>query len=487
MEQIRIEFYIFAFIKLFMHMAEQTEQLNLFFELCDDGSVEEHRFSDCQNKIFLVGCYKMNSKNQLGWMMSPQDNGVDCRYNVRLDKGRDGWVNSSNPRVSKPDFVILYDIDSPYATPLTYRVLNSSVTTENQMREMAYPEPRGNYLVYKLKRVEIVGNLNIPEVIAFKNTNRQHIDGKPIYIYGKEMSNINHKQQTKTRHHSNDNLIFQDKDMPTIETVITNSKKDSIHLASHLTSLDLFSGCGGLTKGFEMAGIRSIFASDIDENCAKTFALNFPNTPFLCKDITLITKEEVDALTGGIVPDVIIGGPPCQGFSLANKRRNQVADDPRNKLFYGFVKFIDWYSPKAFVMENVKGLLSMQNGEVLKTIISAFANAGEFGYDVQYKVLLASDYGVPQNRERVILIGTRKDLGLTPTHPQPNTTNKITVTEAISDLPQIGAGEGCDVQKYPIEPQNEYQKLMRAHSCYVTNHIRQPYELPYCQLRFQNQ
>lgn len=238
------------------------------------------------------------------------------------------------------------------------------------------------------------------------------------------------------------------------------------------TSMDLFSGCGGLTKGFSWAGVKSMFASDIDENCEKTFSRNFPGTPFLCKDITLIAKDEVDALTGGVIPDMIIGGPPCQGFSLANKRRNQIADDPRNKLFYGFVKFINWYSPQAFVMENVKGLLSMQNGQVIQTIVEEFSNAGTCGYNVAYKVLTASDYGVPQNRERVILIGFRKDLGIVPQYPQPySLEHKITIDEAIMDLPQIAAGEGAAMQIYPMEPQNDYQKLMRQNSQYVFNHI----------------
>ena len=238
------------------------------------------------------------------------------------------------------------------------------------------------------------------------------------------------------------------------------------------TSIDLFSGCGGLTKGFELAGIKSILASDIDENCEKTFARNFPQTPFICKDITEITKEEVDEKLNGRTPDVIIGGPPCQGFSLANKRRNKVSDDPRNKLFYGFVKFINWYSPKAFVMENVKGLLSMQNGQVIRTIVEEFANAGKFGYNVVYKVLKASDYGTPQNRERVILIGFRKDLNIQPTHPTPYAMDGyVTVDDAISDLPQINAGEGIEGAKYSSEPTNLFQQFVRRNSNVVNNHI----------------
>lgn len=236
------------------------------------------------------------------------------------------------------------------------------------------------------------------------------------------------------------------------------------------TSIDLFSGCGGLSLGFQMAGVKSILASDIDENCAKTFCHNFPNTPFLCQDITLIEKHIIDELINGTQPDIIIGGPPCQGFSLANKNRNKTDDDPRNKLFYHFVKFIHWYSPKAFVMENVKGLLSMQNGKVIKTILDEFTNAGQ-GYNVDVHILKASDYGVPQQRERVIIIGIRKDLGVMPTYPTPTTTFPITVEMAISDLPVIKAGEGYEFMAYNSEPQNSYQEWIREGALNVQNHI----------------
>lgn len=238
------------------------------------------------------------------------------------------------------------------------------------------------------------------------------------------------------------------------------------------TSIDLFSGCGGLTLGFRMAGVRTILASDIDENCEKTFHRNFPEVPFICKDISDITLQEVQSIIGDQRPDIIIGGPPCQGFSLANKRRGKFSDDPRNRLFYGFVKFVNWYSPKAFLMENVKGLLSMQDGKVIKTIVDEFTTAGECGYNVIYKVLRSSDYGVPQHRERVILIGFRKDLGIMPHHPTPKSQDHfITEDEAISDLPQIEAGQGCEVQEYIHEPANAYQRMMRERSQWVLNHI----------------
>lgn len=238
-----------------------------------------------------------------------------------------------------------------------------------------------------------------------------------------------------------------------------------------LKSIDLFSGCGGMTLGFGWAGFQSVLASDIDENCEKTFATNFPETPFLCGDLSDFKKEDFDHHIKNTEIDVIIGGPPCQGFSLANKRRNKVSNDPRNGLFYGFVKTIEWYQPKAFVMENVKGILSMQSGKVIKQILVEFQEAGTLGYNVELKILKASDYGVPQSRERVIIIGIRKDLGLLPIFPNKKEEKEITVEEAISDLPQIQAGEGSEKMEYALKAQNDYQLLMRKNSKTVYNHI----------------
>ncbi len=238
-----------------------------------------------------------------------------------------------------------------------------------------------------------------------------------------------------------------------------------------LNTIDLFSGCGGMTLGFKWAGFNSILASDIDENCEKTFATNFPETPFICGDISTLSKDDCDKILNNKTIDVIIGGPPCQGFSLANKKRNKVSEDPRNKLFYEFVKIINWYNPKAFVMENVKGLLSMDSGRVIKQIQEEFENSGRFGYEVRYQVLKASDFGVPQIRERVILIGIRKDLDVVPEFPEKKNQEEISVEAAISDLPQINAGEGEVVMEYETKPLNEYQQFMRQNSKKVFNHI----------------
>ncbi len=237
-----------------------------------------------------------------------------------------------------------------------------------------------------------------------------------------------------------------------------------------MTVIDLFSGCGGLALGFKWAKFKTVFASDIDENCEKTYLFNNPKVPFIKRDLRHISTHEIKSIIDNDVVDVVVGGPPCQGFSLANKKRNKVDKDPRNELFYEFVRVVKDLQPKAFVMENVRGLLSMKKGEVIKLMKQEFENSG-IGYNVDYKLLLASDYGVPQNRQRVIMIGYRKDLDLIPEFPPKTYLRPITAWEAISDLPQINASEGDENMVYRTQPQNAYQDFMRVKSDKVNNHI----------------
>ena len=452
-----------------------VQEQDLFFEFDFGTEIAEQnkhkKLEQCKDDVFLIGCYRNDQKHQLDWIRSQASEGTFGKYNVRLGKGRNGWINKDNPRISNPQYVVLYEFGQD-DNVFYYKINGSTMYSEEDMKNAGYDNPKGDYLVYKLEYECYIDGINIKKVLAQYRERTNWVDGKPIYLTGREILSSMRPKVRKTKTNSQSAVLFN-RDQVTLQQVIEAIDHDFHYNDNALTSIDLFSGCGGLTKGFSMAGIRSIFASDIDENCEKTFIRNFPNVPFLRKDITQITREEVDRLTGGVVPDIIIGGPPCQGFSLANKRRNKVADDPRNRLFYGFVKFINWYSPRLFVMENVKGVLSMKNGAVLETILNEFRQAGQFGgYDVTYKVLLASDYGVPQNRERVIIIGTRHDLGIRPRLPEPfQLDHKITVDEAISDLPQIQACEGAEVMEYPIEPQNDFQRLMRQNMKYVTNHI----------------
>lgn len=163
----------------------------------------------------------------------------------------------------------------------------------------------------------------------------------------------------------------------------------------------LFTGAGGLDIGFKAAGYEVIGASDIWKESEKTMSLNYPEIPFIHKDITTLTADEILESTNGILPDVIIGGPPCQGFSVMGDKNSA---DPRNILFESYVRLVDELKPKSFVFENVKGIKTMFKGRYLNLVANSFSN---IGYDIYLKILNSKNYGVPQKRERVIIVGTR--------------------------------------------------------------------------------
>ena len=227
-----------------------------------------------------------------------------------------------------------------------------------------------------------------------------------------------------------------------------------------------------MSLGFEKAGFDVPLAVEKDEWASETYRLNHPRTKVLTEDLTKIVDLDsvLDAEEYEI--DGIIGGPPCQGFSLSGNRDPK---DPRNSLFMEFVRFVRHYRPKFFVMENVKGILSMKTKDgrnVKDVILEEFGNAG---YSVGTYVVDASEFGVPQTRIRVMFIGIRDDIPFDVEKLRPKGflfgEDRVTVEQAIMDLPQISAGEGTDEQDYPVSPQNEYQALMRDGSAKVLNHV----------------
>ncbi len=169
---------------------------------------------------------------------------------------------------------------------------------------------------------------------------------------------------------------------------------------AQLKYFSFFSGAGGLDIGFKEAGYLSLGASDIMDESEATFQKNWPSEPFIKKDIRKLTSKEILKITNGDLPDVIIGGPPCQGFSVMGDKNSS---DPRNTLFESYVRLVNELKPSCFVFENVKGIKTMFGGRYLKEVANSFSS---IGYDIHMKILNASDYGVPQKRERVIIVGT---------------------------------------------------------------------------------
>ncbi|MNF65979.1 Modification methylase HaeIII [compost metagenome] len=224
--------------------------------------------------------------------------------------------------------------------------------------------------------------------------------------------------------------------------------------------IDLFAGAGGLSLGFEQAGFDIAAAVEIDPIHCATHEYNFPNCKTICASVTDVGGTEIRrrAGLGDREIDVVFGGAPCQGFSLIGKR---ALDDPRNQLVFHYVRIVSELQPKYCVFENVKGLTLGKHSEFLKELIAAL---GEAGYDVilPYRVLNAADYGVPQDRKRLFLVGTRRGLK-TPTYPEP-LAKRVTVEDAIGDLPDANSFDelvGSDAVRAVWNTQATYAKRLR--------------------------
>lgn len=275
--------------------------------------------------------------------------------------------------------------------------------------------------------------------------------------------------------------------------------------------VDLFSGAGGLTFGFyyrlwKNGFVRNrknqiIFANEFDDNAAAAFMVNYPGINMLNCDIRTLTEEQINQLMGDRPVDLIIGGPPCQSYSTVGAR----CYDDKAMLYTEYSRILNIVRPKMFLFENVKGILSMretfyrcdENGEIIyqetynpdkqskkprkrpvverygdliiDKIKSSFSSIeGNFGYNIVYKTLNAMDFGVPESRERVFIIGIRKDLNIKWEFPKPSTTTYISIKEAIDDLPMLG--EGQNIANYTSNSQNAYQTLMRKGATQLTQH-----------------
>ncbi len=228
--------------------------------------------------------------------------------------------------------------------------------------------------------------------------------------------------------------------------------------------LDLFCGAGGFSYGMDKnPNFETLIALDNDQYAGDTFKKNMPYADVIIGDITDDSiKEDIINKAKSLGVNMIIGGPPCQGYSMKGKKLG--LKDPRNFLFREYLNFVERLKPDVFVIENVKGLLLASNGwfkdEIVKTI-------GELAYTVEYGVLNASDYGVPQARERAIFICSKHNRVTLPT----KTAKKIvTVRDAISDLSYLESGEGAFEQDYKLDVLSDYQKLMRKGSKRLYNH-----------------
>jgi DNA (cytosine-5)-methyltransferase 1 len=252
--------------------------------------------------------------------------------------------------------------------------------------------------------------------------------------------------------------------------------------------IDLFAGAGGFGIGFKLAGFHVPLSLEMDAWACDTLRYNHPDMVVLQQDIREFTMRDSVRSVCPFDPDIVIGGPPCQGFSIAGPAKKDPRD-PRNSLFINFAQWIGFLEPKIFVMENVKGLLSRKNiggQRVIDIIKNTFA---DLGYSVEVWVLNAAEYGVPQIRERIFIVGNRdgEELGPPPrTHSlELSHTNDlqlslfggsellpaITLWDAISDLPPLNARDGEEEQAYAGDPTTEFQQWARNGQPRLYNHV----------------
>ncbi|MDL2301973.1 DNA cytosine methyltransferase [Lachnospiraceae bacterium OttesenSCG-928-D06] len=200
---------------------------------------------------------------------------------------------------------------------------------------------------------------------------------------------------------------------------------------SEFTAVALFCGAGGLDLGFEQSGFKTIWANDYDKDACKTHQ-NWSKAKVFCGDISKVDINEIPS------SDIILGGFPCQGFSLSGPRK---IDDSRNSLYKHYVKIVKEKQPKIFVGENVKGLLTMDGGRIFEAIVYEFS---EYGYDVYCQLVNAKNFGVPQDRERVIMCGFRKDLNIESFEIPVPKDLKMTMREALAGMPAPTEDEVCN-------------------------------------------
>ena len=229
--------------------------------------------------------------------------------------------------------------------------------------------------------------------------------------------------------------------------------------------IDLFSGVGGLSYGFsKIPQFKILLANEIEKDIAIAYKLNHPNVEMLNCDIRNLTEDVLNKVLNGKSVDIIAGGPPCQSYSTLGKRQM----DDRANLFKEYKRILNILKPNIFIFENVVGILSMDNGKLFTKIQNEFK---QLGYELKYKILNAADFGVPQQRERVLIVGVKgvnNFIYPTPTHGK-NLKPYVTVKDAINDLPILSSGEMS--KQYRTDPINEFQNFVRQGSTtFVTEH-----------------
>lgn len=328
----------------------------------------------------LIGAYR-SEKEQLQWILGINPERNDILYNVRYNEdifaNRDGGVTVIN----HPDFVLLYDCKDTSKGAHLFECISSSVMSEDDMYKLSYPQPSGTYVLYRLGKEIITSFVDIEQfLIQYTAQHPQHINGAPIF----------EKQIDIT--------AFEDKSRLAIR--LTAEKK----MHPVVRFIDLFAGIGGIRCGLEQACREKnytpvcVFTSEIKPYAVNVLHDNHP-TEQIAGDITQIKTSDIPDF------DILCAGFPCQAFSSAGKRQGFA--DTRGTMFFQVERILKDKKPKGFILENVEGLVNHDGGRTLTTIVEKLTN---LGYHFAYRVLNSKFFGVPQERKRIYIVGTRTEI-----------------------------------------------------------------------------
>ena len=421
-----------------------------------------------KNKNILIGTYRPE-KNQLDWILGLNPERNYLLYNVRRNADLFANRNGGSRVIKNVDLLLLYNYQDLSELPRLFKILSSAEANEQQMENLKYPQPEGAYVLYLLEELGTIPNFPLQNYVSSEN------DYEPVLASFDALPEVMKDcicQLEKSIEIRPSKIDLEaevgkvnkwDKSIP-VEENMYYWKGDPIIRKGNLPPSDkplvveLFCGCGGTSVGFEMAGYQIGLGCDIHRFSIETFRMNHEGVSTILGDIHNVKVEDVMNLLNGRQVDVLIGGVPCQGFSLNNRKRH--ADDKRNQLYKEFLRFVKALKPRAILLENVSGMKS--TGDFVPEIEKSLSEVG--GMEVKSKLLYAPDYGVPQSRLRLVFVGVKGKKfdfnSIEKTNGDGTGKPYNTVWDAIGDLPELASNE--EAKKYTRRPQTEYQKLMRG-------------------------
>ena len=363
-----------------------------------------------KDQNILIGTYRPE-KPQLDWILGLNPKRDYLLYNIRRNADLFSNRNGGSGIIKDVDYLVLYNYQNLSETPRLYKILTSAEATEQQMVNLRYPEPEGAYVLFQIEELGRIDDFPLTDFVSAEK------DYEPVLVpLGSlcekcrvtiNILSCNSQNITPVDLVAEVNKINKwDKSIP-VEENMYYWKGEPILQQGNLPPSDkplvveLFCGCGGTSVGFEMAGYQIALGCDIHRFSIETFRQNHEGVSTILGDIHDVKTDDVLKLLKGRQVDVLIGGVPCQGFSLNNRKRH--ADDKRNQLYKEFLRFVEVLKPRAILLENVSGMKS--TGDFVPEIEKSLSEVG--GMEVKSKLLYAPDYGVPQSRLRLVFVGVK--------------------------------------------------------------------------------